>query len=427
MIVFFGGVPLFLAFNIHSRAGIYNYHAEIFGDKAGYYVFLPSTFIYKFDANAFPDSIENKIGKGFKLNHETGKVRSKYAVGVAVLQAPFFLVVHLLAPMLGYEQDGFSIPYHKSIDIAAVFYLFLGIYFLQKYLRYYFPNKLFVLISLVFFTYGTNLIYYATQETGMSHVYSFCLFAVLLYYWKRISDSDKVKIKHIVVLSVATGFILLTRQANILLLPFVFLIDIKGVKDIQKQFFKLYKYIPLVFSITFICFLPQIIYYFYLSGKPYVDLYEDESFIYKFSPKIIQIWFSLCNGFLIYNPIHLVTIAGFLWMIYNRVLNGRTLLGLFLFVTYMNASWWSWMLGCGFGHRGFVDFYPLFSIGFLYVLHEIFYNQDRRSVKIAVAILVALLTYYNFSMGFHYPGCWYGQTDWDYKEYIRLLSSGLTF
>lgn len=426
MIVFFGGLPLFLTLNIHSRSGIYNHHAEIFADKAGYYVFLPSAFIYKFDANAFPDSVDYKTGNGFELMHETGKIRSKYPVGTAVMQSPFFWGAHLLAPLLGYAQDGFSIPYHRSIDIAAVFYFFLGIYFIRKYLNYYFTNNLFVLISLIFFTYGTNLIYYTTQETGMSHVYSFCLFAVLLYYWKKISESDSVKIEHVVILSVSIGLILLTRQANALLLPFVFLMGIKKIKDIEKQFFKLYKYIPLLFAGAIICFLPQIIYYFYFSGKPYLDLYEGESFIYRFSPKIIEVLFSFCNGFLIYNPIHLITITGFLWMIYNRVLNGRTLLVLFLFITYMNASWHSWMLGCGYGHRGFVDFYSLFAIGFTYVMHKVFYSQHKKSIKITIAVFVVSLTYYNFTMGFFYPGCWYGQTEWDYKEYIRLVSSALT-
>ena len=424
--VFFFGIPLFLALNIHSRCGIFNYHAEVFGDKAGYFVFLPSSFIYGFDASAFPDSVEYKTGFGFILNRQTGEVFSKYPVGTAVLQSPFFLTAHFLAPLFGYEQNGFSLPYHKAVDIAAVFYLFIGIYFLQKYLRYYFPDKIFVNVMLAFFTYGTNLIYYTTQETGMSHVYSFCLFSILIYYWKRIGVEEKVKMKHIILLSVAAGLIILTRQINVLFLPFVFLIDVKGMKGIQERFLKLYKYIPLMGGIVVICFLPQTLYYLYLAGKIYMDLYINESFIYKFSPKILEVLFSFQNGFFPYSPLHLFTIIGILWMVYTRKTNGITLLVLFLFVTYLNASWHSWMLGCAFGNRGFIDFYPLFSLGFFYIVHEIFYGQHRKGIKICAAVLIMFFTYYNFTMGFNYTECWFGETEWDSKEYLRLLSRGLT-
>ena len=38
--------------------------------------------------------------------------------------------------------------------------------------------------------------------------------------------------------------------------------------------------------------------------------------------------------------------------------------GLFLIAnTYLIASWWDWQFGASFGHRGFVDSYPLFALG----------------------------------------------------------------
>jgi hypothetical protein len=61
------GVFIFLTLNRHSRTGVFTYQSEIWADKAGYYVYLPSLFIYGFDASSFPDSIDVKTGDGFHL------------------------------------------------------------------------------------------------------------------------------------------------------------------------------------------------------------------------------------------------------------------------------------------------------------------------------------------------------------------------
>ena len=45
-------ITLFLTFNKHSKSGYYNYHSEIWADKAGYYVYLPAVFKFNFNPNA---------------------------------------------------------------------------------------------------------------------------------------------------------------------------------------------------------------------------------------------------------------------------------------------------------------------------------------------------------------------------------------
>jgi hypothetical protein len=66
-------ILFFATLNLHSRSGEFNYHSEIFSDKAGYQVYLPALFIYNFNATEFPDSIEFRTGEGFILNRETIK------------------------------------------------------------------------------------------------------------------------------------------------------------------------------------------------------------------------------------------------------------------------------------------------------------------------------------------------------------------
>ena len=94
------------------------------GDASGYYCFLPAAFIYDFDAKAFPDSIEQRLGDGFKLNRANGKVESKYPPGFAICVAPFFLYAHQKAKI----KDGFSPVYQLSVRYAAAFFCCAGLF-----------------------------------------------------------------------------------------------------------------------------------------------------------------------------------------------------------------------------------------------------------------------------------------------------------
>ena len=118
--LFFFGITLFLTFNKHSKSGYFNYHSEIWSDKAGYYVYLPAALNYNFNANNFPDSIDIKTGHGFRLDKANGKVVTKYTYGVALMQLPFFCMAKLLAEPLNMKNNGFSPIYHWSINIASV-------------------------------------------------------------------------------------------------------------------------------------------------------------------------------------------------------------------------------------------------------------------------------------------------------------------
>jgi hypothetical protein len=59
--------------------------------------------------------------------------------------------------------------------------------------------------------------------------------------------------------------------------------------------------------------------------------------------------------------------------------------GLFLIVnTYLIASWWDWQFGGSFGHRGFVDSYPLLALG----VATVFDRMARHTVWMVAASLI---------------------------------------
>ena len=216
-IIIFFGVNLFLTFNKHSKSGYFNYHSEIWADNAGYYVYLPATFNFNFDSNNFPDSIDTKTGDGFTLDNKNKKVVTKYTYGVALMQMPFYLVANSLAEPLHFEKNGFSPIYHWCINVASVFYLVLGLFFLKKFLDPLFGKRT-SLLSVLTIYLATNLFYFAINETGMSHVYSFSLFCFLLYFLQSTNYLEKQKTGSHLLFGCIVGLIVLIRPTNLLFL-----------------------------------------------------------------------------------------------------------------------------------------------------------------------------------------------------------------
>lgn len=92
-LIVWGFITLVLAYLIdkrHENTGTFNWMTSLWSDQAGYYVYLPSLFIYDFNPHLFPEDIESKTGEGFALDFENNKVVTRYPSGIAILQAPFF-------------------------------------------------------------------------------------------------------------------------------------------------------------------------------------------------------------------------------------------------------------------------------------------------------------------------------------------------
>jgi hypothetical protein len=55
--------------------------------------------------------------------------------------------------------------------------------------------------------------------------------------------------------------------------------------------------------------------------------------------------------------------------------------------TYIVASWWDWQFGASYGHRGFVDLFPLLAIG----LARFFEWSAERARRMALLTAASLL------------------------------------
>ncbi len=425
LLLAFFGVALFLTFNKHSRSGYFNYKSEIWADKAGYYVYLPATFIYGFDANEFPDSMDIKTGRGFELDLVHNKVVTKYTSGVAFLEAPFFLVAHLLAPNLGYEPDGFSPIYHKSIDVAGAFYLVLGLGLLSFFLRKRFTQKVAWLTTLSLFL-ATNLYYYGIDETGMSHIYSFALFSMSLFFIDRIKDKKSNTLKYsakkeIISLGIILGLIILIRPTNIIFLTALLFLDAQNFGNVKDRVISYIRQKSIWWAVlvAFVVFVPQLFYWQYLSGQPIAYSYGEEGFNW-FKPKLLLTWFSSDNGLFVYTPLYFLIVWGMIKCVLSKNWNMMIILSIFLFLSYVLSCWWKWNFGCSFGARSYVEYLALFSMSLARTFEKTLVSSTAQ--KCLLFCLMLLLVFLNLKMTYNFDSCYYGQGNWDWQWVKNLIS-----
>lgn len=160
-------------------------------DAYGYYLYLPGAFIYgDLDAFAFTQKHREHYylsGDFYQVRDVAGKPVPSYTMGLAILWLPFFLAAHAVALAGAAPADGLSLPYQVAIALASAFYLWAGMRCLGRWLKRYVDawTAAMVLLTLYF---GTNLFYYAVFQPGLTHIYLFALYGVLLWWTERWFD-----------------------------------------------------------------------------------------------------------------------------------------------------------------------------------------------------------------------------------------------
>lgn len=334
-------------------------------DAKGYYAYLPAVFIYQ-DLNfGFFDTIEKDKYYSEKLFYDyrksyDNKTINKYFCGTALLELPFFGIAHLYAHNSKYIADGYSKPYSILINIAAIFYSCLGLFFITKTLQSFnIEDKTRALVILILF-FGTNLFHYTIEEPGMSHVYSFFLASCFIYLIRKFIF--KPDFTTLIYLGITLGLIVLTRPINgliIFIIPFLFFqINFENTKA---YLINKWRNIIIPFFIFIIIIAIQIGLYKLSTGDFWVYSYQNEGFNFS-KPHIIDMLFSYRKGLFLYTPIYLVSLAGLL--ILWKKSKQHFLFGILFFggITYVFSSWWIWYYGGSFSSRVYVEFIPFFGI-----------------------------------------------------------------
>lgn len=388
-----------------------------------YYQYLPAAIIYKDLSMSFtnqnPEFFKDKIWKNIT---KTGKSVSRMTMGLAVLYSPFFLVAHGLADVTGYPADGYSLPYRLAIIISSVAYAFFGFIFLIKILRKYFARGT-IAITVLAIGLGTNLYFYTTMESPMSHSYSFFLFSAFIF----LVDAwfAKQSWLNTIFLGLVGGLIILVRPPNGIIFILLLLWQLDSSNTFISRFkFFLQKSVKLILFllIVFLVFTPQLIYWKYVTGEYFYNSYGDQGVFYFNDPVFLKGMFSYRKGWLVYTPIMAFALIGIV-VLYFRNRKFFWPVAIFTFLNlYIVWSWWCWWYGGGFGQRPLVESYAVLSIPFAAFTEFIF--KRKWILRIVYLTLITFFISLNiFQTRQYYKGVihWDSMSKYNYWDsFFRL-------
>ncbi|MDI9339109.1 MAG: hypothetical protein QM534_00955 [Sediminibacterium sp.] len=396
----------------------------IVGDARDYYSYLISVFV---DHN-----LNSQNGDAWYLLKTVDGTINVHTIGESVLLLPFFLVGWMLAIITGAELNGVSFPFQITVALAALTYLLTGLHYLLRLLTELGFKAKTVAVTGILLVFGTNLFNYTVFEPAMSHVYSFSLISLFLFFSRRAVQlcSKPDLFRAILVL----GLITLLRPNNILVV-FAAGIWFNAISEVSSFFKWMVRlpgfYISVLAAMT-IVFIQNLV-WFYQSGHFFHHTYKADGF-YWFNPQVLKLLFGFDNGFFIYTPLCLVFIAGILlWYKQNRFAFWAALLFLAGLI-YFFASYWAYTYFDGLGIRVMVDYYAflavigarltelvlqtkLFTIlsavlvSALVVLNLVYCYQNNRGILLRAGMTFEQWRYIFFKTGKQYQGCLGGAND----------------
>lgn len=384
----------FLTITVFFMLGsiIWVYHVKVlnapkvYSDGFGYFAYLPALLYGDFSF----DFIETGGWEhSLKLIQVEEGLVNKYPVGVAIMESPFFLVAHLLSLLRdaltgSATATGYTNLYQYMVLFGGVFYWMVGTVLLYRMLTVYLGfSKRVSLLSCAVITYGTNLFHYASYDACFSHVYSYFLFNLFLYYlcWYEERDAEhQNKWWQTCIFGFSAGLIFMCRNTNILfVLTYVFY----GVRDwetLKKRavvILRPIRAVPIILT-GFVTIFPQLLYWHTATGHWFAYSYGGEKF-YWLAPELGNFLFSVKKGLFFWSPVLFLSVLGMIIAYKKREKLYTGLVVFFLLIVYVSSTWWMWYYGGSFGQRVAVDFMGLFAVFTACVFERVEEQREKQS------------------------------------------------
>lgn len=422
LLLFIAVVAIVFSFGLHPRAKFSTWEGPLWADGAGYFVYLPASFYYGFDAKAFPENIEKQMGLGFVLQHD-GKVFTKYTYGVALMQLPVYALIDgwVRLKEAQHVPRGFTTSHQRTVLLAPVLWLLLGLWWLLLWLQKRFRAVVARWVVVALFL-GSHLFYYTVDSGAMSHVYSFALFSALLVLLDRTEAAhSKSHLAWLVLLiGFVAGLILVIRPTNAIFLLFAFLAGADGWRTFGAKFafwltpFRLF----LLAGGMLLALAPQLVYWKYLSGNWIYYSYQQEGFKWL-NPALLKFLFSPAGGLLVYAPIYWLMVPGWwLWLRAKPFAASWALL-CFLLATYVFSCWHSWSYGGSFGARPLVEYLVLSAPALAFYVKACV--EASKVWRISGIALLLVLTFWSVKFTLSFNKYFFGTGDWDWDTYLTIL------
>ncbi len=357
--------------NVSKTSGIF------YGDALGYHAYLPAAFIYgnltHIQDMALDTTIDSGTTDGMKRwkdsysVNQTGNVIIQYTYANALMNAPFFLLGHGVALVTHYPINGFSLPYLVSIKCAGIFYGLFGFWLLYLTLQAYF-NRDDIVFGLTSIFIGSNVFWFMIIQSGMAHINIFFLYSLIIYASHRYYIQKKLK--WIAVIGLAIGLLTVIRPTDIIaiMIPLFYGVSDRIAFQNRIRFLKnnLKSILPIGVFCMIIPVVPQVLYWYVMTGEFIFYSYQDQGFNWT-HPEIIAGLFGPRNGWLTYSPLLAIPFVSIILIKKQYPLKwiNWMIIPLYIYIAY---AWWCYNYINGFGSRPMIHIYPLLAFALILAL-----------------------------------------------------------
>ncbi len=390
----------------------YSYFYVMSWDAYGYYLYLPQAFINN-DLAMKNDSVVTAVKEKYPISDTfyqrawspDNKWVINYPMGMAYLYFPAFATGHIIAKITGAPVDGFSLPYENAMFLWCFLSVVAGLFFVRIILLRFFDDKVTALV-LFLIAVGTNYLITVTLTVAMPHNFMFTLFAISL--WLTIKWWETFKIKYAVLLGLCYGIAITSRftEGIFIIIPALWGVQL-SIKSVWERIVLLLTkriiHVLIFGTVSFLVFLPQILYWKNVTGSYIFNAYEfmnPGEGLDLATPYTYSFLFSYKKGWLIYTPVMIFAILGFI-QLYRK--KRELFLPLFLFFVvnlWVISSWTTWWYAESFSQRPMVNSYPLMAVLLAFFIDGVI--KSKKWIKFPVLALVVLVFFFNVFQHWQY-------------------------
>lgn len=370
-------------------------------DIEAYYHYLPATFIHGDPRDlSFVREVDEELHPGsdsrmYGIEHHpvTGHTYLKYPYGTALFELPGFLLAHAWcsSPWSTHVADGYSTPYQLAVQLSTAFAVIVALFFLRRFLLRRCDDRS-TAVALLLLAMGTNLYYYGTVATGMSHPYLFLITAVLLDAtdrWHRTPRRGSA-----IIIGLMLGLAVITRPTEVALALIPVLWDRYPMEARRRKGDLLRSnssHTITASGVALLAVLPQLLYWKATTDSFVFYSYGEEGFDFL-RPHVLEGLFGFRKGWLVYSPLVLFSFIGLLLALLDRRTRGEAVPVAIYFTVaiWVAFSWYQWWYGGSFGCRALIGALPLLALPTAQLAARIFRSHWVASASMLLVLYAGI-------------------------------------
>jgi hypothetical protein len=312
--------------------------------------------------------------------------------GMSIFYLPFYAIASVFSAS---NSTGYEPIYAWTIHIGCIIYVLIGLHFCRKTLLTWFSEQVTSIVLLVIF-FGTNLFCYTLINSELTHSILFFLISMFVFYVVRWHQSSEKK--YFLVFCFLLGFITLIRPTEMSVAVFPLLIGVTSFSQFKEKILTIFglKFFLLIGIILFVIpIFPQLLYWKIQSGQWLFFSYGNNERFYWFEPQFFNVLFSYRKGWLLYSPLMLLSLLGFVQLFKKNKAIFWSIIIYFLINLYLISAWWDWAFGGAFGMRALVQVSAVLIIPLAYFIQWFFEVIESKYLKIAGYIIIVFFCFLN--------------------------------